>query len=111
MVLSDVRYGASLSGTERAYGATRPLLLPLSFVHTVCPILLRACYAMSGTAIPYATLLLRASYALSSTDLLYASFYALCDVRQMVTLPVGPYAMSVTDIGYAATRLLRDVRY
>eukprot|EP00961_Rhodomonas_salina_P235117 3177848-Rhodomonas_salina.6 len=63
-------------------------------------VVLRACYAMSGTDLVYAAISLRACYALSGTDLTCGapSLCATISLRKVV-------------FPYLPTRLLRDVRY
>eukprot|EP00961_Rhodomonas_salina_P041637 560421-Rhodomonas_salina.2 len=80
---SDIAYDASslrscyaVSGTDLAYGATRPELLRqylrmLQLEYQRCSTSLRACYAMSDTGLR--AMLLRACYAITGTDDAYGA--------------------------------------
>eukprot|EP00961_Rhodomonas_salina_P247423 3343033-Rhodomonas_salina.3 len=136
-----------MSGTETAYGATSWLMLrdklfrigayaatqclrmPLpegmpepENSSQVCPIPLRACYAMSGTDLAYGfhfsyecfAITLRACCAMSSTDLAYAAMRCAASEMGMlsedsgllspyaITLPVPCYMISATSYEYRA---------
>eukprot|EP00961_Rhodomonas_salina_P295431 3935448-Rhodomonas_salina.2 len=89
-----------------AYGAT-------AYEHAV-PISLRACYAMSGTGMPYdAIICLRTCYAMPGTKLCccYPPTSLLCRLRYSCSVPA--YAMSGTEGGYCLRkdRRARDVGY
>eukprot|EP00961_Rhodomonas_salina_P007946 107794-Rhodomonas_salina.3 len=93
-----------MRGTDLAYAAMLPAYAPA----TQCPvaIMLRRCYAMSGTGILYAASGSRACYAMSGTEIAYGAV-GLLDVRSGDdhSLPVSSasmlracYAMSGTEI-------------
>eukprot|EP00961_Rhodomonas_salina_P133450 1795533-Rhodomonas_salina.7 len=85
--------------------------------------LLWACYAMSGTEIPYALMCLRACYAMPGTELAYGAAYGLYQLQSVdqvhsyrptrlpgtkqaydATFLVSHYAMRGTDLPYGTTR-------
>eukprot|EP00961_Rhodomonas_salina_P192256 2594303-Rhodomonas_salina.2 len=88
-----------MSGTERAYGATRLLHYQertRGIRRWYAPM---RCYAMSGTDIAHGDICLRMPcYAISGTDIAYGNTRTC-------------YTMSGTHLAYGATRVLRDVQY
>eukprot|EP00961_Rhodomonas_salina_P134844 1813766-Rhodomonas_salina.1 len=81
---------------------------------------LRACYAMSGTEIPYGDISLRACYAMSGTEIRYGAIsLRACYAMSGTEIPYGTIslraccAMSGTDTVwcYLPTRVLCGVRY